>query len=994
MKYASRILLAEVLLLTCISAGAHADGFFDTNSWDAFNAGSIGGLTTRGYFGATFDGRYVYFAPCCTGNMSGVIFHGIALRYDTKGDFKQTSSWESYNAKLTDGLNTVGYAGNITDGRYVYYVPYTDATSRHARVLCYDSTGAFTNASSWRAYDAAGTDGMTGLGFTGAAFDGTNVYFTPFGFTNYSHGWVLKYNTTSNFTNSASWNAFNAGSIGGMATKGYYGTIYDGRYVYFAPFNDKTNFHGRALRLDTHSNFTNSNSWAAFDADIAFALNTVGYKGGTFDGRYIYYAPFRDNNTCHGRVLRHDTTGIFTNASSWTCMDAGNIDGLSTKGYVGAEFDGRYIYFIPYSNESNVFHACFLRYDTQAEFTNISSWSAINASPTDGLITKGYKFGAFDGKYLYFAPYNNNSFFSGIVLRLDTTHAAWSNRYSTYLGGQSNDYANGITCDSDGNAYVTGWTTGTNFPVKSALYSTSGGSNDIFVAKFDPTGQLLFSTFLGGSSDDCGCAIAIDTETNIYVTGWTSSTNFPTLNAVATNHSGSRDAFLTKIKGDGSEIIYSTYIGGTGNDQANSLTIDNLNCAYLAGRTESADFSCSNAMDTTLGGTADAFVCKMSSDGQNFEYSTYLGGSSEDEANGIQVDSAYNVFIAGWSRSTNFPEVQNPSPTLSGINCDVFVAKLNASATVVLQAGMTGGASNDFCRSITIDTNGNSYVGGSTCSPDFPLLNAPDSLFEGASEGFVTKLDATSTGIVFSTFLGGKNTDEVLALTLDIDGHIYAAGFTMSSNFPLRAPYDDIFTSSEAFVTKLSITGGSWLVSTFLGGSGDDNGNAIALDTHGNVFMAGDTTSSNFPLRNAADTSIENTEAFLACRAMTRDTDGDGLTDEYEERFSLEPNDSRDRNLDPDSDGYDNYMEWVSYTDPFNGTSRLNIASASTTGLTFSSSANRIYSLQYILDLVNGTWSNVPGQMNIQGNGTNYMFMDTITNDCRFYRIIVKPPEN
>jgi len=306
---------------------------------------------------------------------------------------------------------------------------------------------------------------------------------------------------------------------------------------------------------------------------------------------------------------------------------------------------------------------------------------------------------------------------------------------------------------------------------------------------------------------------------------------------------------------------------------------------------------------------------------------------------------------------------------------------------------MAGGASNDFCRAITIDTNGNSYIGGYTCSPDFPLLNASDAIFAGPSEGFVTKLDATGTG-VFSTFIGGSDSEEVLALTLDNDGYVYAAGFTTSSNFPLRSPYDDVFAAREAFVTKSSKTGNTWLVSTFLGGSGDDHGNTISIDTHGNIFTAGDTTSSNFPLCNAADTTIENIEAFVTCLAMARDTDGDGMTDEYEERFSLEPNDSRDRNLDPDSDGYDNYMEWISYTDPFNGTSLLNIASVNTSGITFSSSSYRTYSLQYILDLVDGTWSNVPGQINIQGNGTNYMFVDTITNDCHFYRVIANPPSN
>jgi len=389
-----------------------ADNFGDPAAWEAFDAGNTGGLQAKGYFGAACDGRYIYYAPCRT-----AAFHGVVLRYDTAGDFKAAGSWAAYDAGFTDGLRTVGYAGAVYRAPYVYFVPFSDAQTRHARVLRCDTRGEFTARSSWSAFDAGPLIGLRHSGFTGAVCDGRYLYLTPFGYQPYAHGRVVRYDTQGEFKSPSSWRVHDAGRTGGLDTRGVYGAGFDGRYAYFVPFNDGRGFHGRVLRYDTRADFDAPGSWGAYDAGATDGLQTVGYKGAIHDGRYMVFVPFRGSDGCHGRVLRYDTKGEFTSASSWSAHDAGRTGGLDTRGYVGAEFDGRYLYFVPYSGDNNVFHARMLRYDTTGDFKSSASWSAYNAEAIGGLTTRGYKFSASDGKHIYFVPYHNGIAFSGIALR-------------------------------------------------------------------------------------------------------------------------------------------------------------------------------------------------------------------------------------------------------------------------------------------------------------------------------------------------------------------------------------------------------------------------------------------------------------------------------------------------------------------------------------------------------------------------------------------------
>ena len=183
------------------------------------------------------------------------------------------------------------------------------------------------------------------------------------------------------------------------------------------------------MRVDSTEPIGKSSSWEAFDAGNTDGMDTIGYKGAAFDGRYVYFVPFRDNRSIHGKVLRYDTHSGFKEASSWGAFDAGNTDGLDTRGYVGAVHDERYVYFVPYSGEGQSYHARMLRYDTHHHFKQASSWSAVDTGSTDGLATRGYKYAAFDGTYIYFAPYHNGvSLFSGVVLRFNTKGGPWDGK--------------------------------------------------------------------------------------------------------------------------------------------------------------------------------------------------------------------------------------------------------------------------------------------------------------------------------------------------------------------------------------------------------------------------------------------------------------------------------------------------------------------------------------------------------------------------------------
>ena len=376
--------------------------------------------------------------------------------------------------------------------------------------------------------------------------------------------------------------------------------------------------------------------------------------------------------------------------------------------------------------------------------------------------------------------------------------------WATYLGGSGTDIPQSIAVDQAGQAYVTGYTNSSGFPgiTASSIQSTHGGSTwDVFVTKLNAAGTtLLYSTYLGGSGDDLGYGIAVDQAGQAYVTGFTvSPSDFPGITGSSiqsTNAGGASDAFVTKLNAAGTTLLYSTYLGGTGEDGGSGIAVDTFGNTYVTGYTNSSGFpgtSGSSIQSTYGGGTYDAFVTKLNAAGTALVYATYLGGSGIDVGRGIAVDQAGQAYVTGVIRSTSgFPGITGSSiqSTHAGGVEDAFVTKLNAAGTQLLYSTYLGGSGDDYGSGIAVDQAGNAYVTGFTySSSDFPGITGSSIQSThgggGVEDVFVTKLNAAGTALVYSTYLGGTGKDDGIRIAMDWVGNAYVTGgTTTSSGFP------------------------------------------------------------------------------------------------------------------------------------------------------------------------------------------------------------------
>jgi streptogramin lyase len=455
--------------------------------------------------------------------------------------------------------------------------------------------------------------------------------------------------------------------------------------------------------------------------------------------------------------------------------------------------------------------------------------------------------------------------------------------YSTYLGGTSGEDGYGIAVDESGNAYVTGGTGSTDFPTTAGAFQTSlRGSRNAFVTKLNASGTaLLYSTYLGGTGGDYGWGIAVDGSGNAYVAGTTSSTNFPTTpGAFQTSSRGSFDAFVTKLNASGTGLLYSTYIGGAGADGGTGVAVDRSGNAYLTGYTESTNFPTTpGAFQTALRGYTNAFVTKLNVGGTGLVYSTYLGGTGRlgDVGYGIAVDGSGNAYVTGRTYSANFPTTAGAFQTMihGAVNDNAFVTKLNAGGTALLYSTYLGGSGSnvygDEGYGIAVDGSGNAYVTGYTYSTNFPTTAGAFQTTNHAANGnvnaFVTKLNVAGTGLVYSTYLGGSRGDDARGIAVDGSGNAYVTGESASTNFPTTADafQTSLRGSSNAFVTKLNAAGTGLVYSTYLGGSSQDIGSAIAVDVSGDAYVTGYSSSTNFPTTvGAFQTVNRGINAFVA----------------------------------------------------------------------------------------------------------------------------------
>jgi hypothetical protein len=422
-----------------------------------------------------------------------------------------------------------------------------------------------------------------------------------------------------------------------------------------------------------------------------------------------------------------------------------------------------------------------------------------------------------------------------VITKLNPTGSALV--YSTYLGGNGFDGGYGIAVDSAGNAYVTGSTGSANFPITSGAFQTNlAGYSNAFVAEISPTGTaLVYSTFLGGSGGDKGYSIAVDSAGNAYVTGWTESTDFPTVSPLQPARGGGADAFVTKINPTGSALVYSTYLGGSLGDAGYGIAVDNSGNAYVTGSTASTNFPTTPGAFQTTGGDGynyDAFVTKINPTGSALVYSTYLGGSSGNGfgsgSEGIAVDSAGNAYVTGSTGSANFPTTPGAFQTSyngSGqYGADAFVTKINLTGSALVYSTYLGGSglgSNLYLEnngiSIATDSAGNAYVTGQTHSKSFPVTpgafqrvcNRGDHC-DKYGDAFVTRLNSAGSALVDSTYLGGSSSDGGFGIAVDGVGNAYVTGGTASTDFAVtpgsfQMSCGNPSSCGNAFVTKIDL---------------------------------------------------------------------------------------------------------------------------------------------------------------------------------------------
>ena len=460
--------------------------------------------------------------------------------------------------------------------------------------------------------------------------------------------------------------------------------------------------------------------------------------------------------------------------------------------------------------------------------------------------------------------------------------------FSTYFSIALDDEGgSAMAVDAQGSAYITGDSDNYAMPVLNAFQPehATGDDSDAFVTKLNPEGTaLVYSTYLGGTGEDAAFAIKVDATGSAYVTGYTCSFDFPvtpgafqTVNATpgCTADTYGTVLFITKLAPSGSSLAYSTLYGGTNSQEPWGLAVDALGNAYVDGVTNSVDLPVTPGVvgpsyqGAGVNALGDAFVAKLNPTGTALVYSTYLGGSGDDFAWAIAVDTAGDAYVGGQTSSTDFPITANAfQKTLAGsgpfAQGDGFVTKLNPTATAFLYSTYLGGSSDDAVYGIAVDGTGAAYVTGGTTSADFPVTpRAYQVVYGGAgtnAEGdvFVSKLNPAGSRLVFSSYVGGEADESPYAIALDSHGDIWVTGVTDSTDFPttpgaLQREYGGAGANAEGdgFLFALSRTGSKLVYSTFIGGSGDDIGTSVAFAVDA-IFVGGYTTSPNFPVTAGA----------------------------------------------------------------------------------------------------------------------------------------------
>jgi hypothetical protein len=465
--------------------------------------------------------------------------------------------------------------------------------------------------------------------------------------------------------------------------------------------------------------------------------------------------------------------------------------------------------------------------------------------------------------------------------------------FSGYFGGSSQDTITAVGVDGLNNVVVAGWTTSTDLPSMNAVQPQKAGGVDAFIAAFLPnSGILKYCTYLGGSGDDRAFGLAIDSVSNVYVTGWTQSADFPVVGALQTHLRGTRNAFVAKLNAAGNALFYSTYLGGSGLDSGNAIGVDNTDAAVIVGDSTSPNLPVTaGAFQPKLGGGQDAFVAKLSPQGNGLAFLTYLGGNAQDHGACVNIVLGA-IFVGGSTFSTNFPTVV-PYQSKSGGGQDGFFAKLTTLGGVTRSSyiGGSGGSvgAPEEVNAIYRDSLGYLTVAGTTSSANFPVTpGAYQTTFGGETDGFVARF--VNSTLLAATYLGGSLSDGITAMSEDFYGDLYVTGSTSSPDFPVKRPLQSINAGGmDAFVVKLPFTLSSAVFGTFLGGSGNDQGNAIAVDSYTSIIVAGQTGSPSFPLAGSLTNYLPSAVASFITKIRPNFTLGVAYGYQSQMEFTADP---------------------------------------------------------------------------------------------------------
>ena len=463
--------------------------------------------------------------------------------------------------------------------------------------------------------------------------------------------------------------------------------------------------------------------------------------------------------------------------------------------------------------------------------------------------------------------------------------------YASYLGGTGADQANGIAVDGTGNVYLAGTTTSVDFPGAS-LGNLAQGTNHVFVAKLNAAGtNLIYADYIGGNGTDAAAALVLDSANEVYVTGSTQSSNFPTINAYQPTEPGPNSGFLTRVSADGSTLVYSTYLGGSTLDQPTGIALDGTGEAYVAGYTMSANFPVANAYQPSALANGSGvfgtygFLTKFSADGSSLVYSTYFAGNLNGIAPGpgdrtmrpiadrsgslppysaisaLALDANGNAYLAGTTNTYNFPTTTGTyltTNTAPANNVVGFVGKFSSSGSLDYSTYFYGSTGDDITiTGIAVDGTGSAYISGSAVSDGtFPVTATsicnPGTDGTACGQAYVTKFDPAGATLMYSTFLGPYNYANPQAITLDSSDDAYIVAQTESASFQTSNAIESYSDQHDLIVVEIDPVASMQLFASYLGGSGNDTPGGIAVDASGNIYVAGTTSSTDFPITQGA----------------------------------------------------------------------------------------------------------------------------------------------